>query len=181
MSQSDKCLQRHNFLELRPEVKVTVTRRQYSTQRTPRCIHTPNLGSLPQILLEICTEHNFSRIEARGQADSYLKKVRDTQGPQGVSTHWNWDSYLKYYRRYAPDRIKARMDRLTVQKLYAPKVDFGGIKHFLGIHVFWKKKNHLMHLHSVPQDWGTVLKNTQITITFNYIRLGNVFEEERHL
>ena len=56
---------------------------------TPRCIHKPNLGSLPQIILEICSAHDFFRIEARcqGQGRSDPKIVCGTPGPQDVSTH----------------------------------------------------------------------------------------------
>ena len=75
------------FLELRQEVKVTVTQRQYATFRDPRFIHTPNMGSLPKIILEICSGHDFSRIEARGQGHNDPKIVHDTPGCQGVSTH----------------------------------------------------------------------------------------------
>ena len=55
------------FIELRPKVKVIVTQDSARHSPTPRCINTPNLGSLPQIILEICSGHNFSRNEARGQ------------------------------------------------------------------------------------------------------------------
>ena len=56
---------------------------------TQRCIHKPNLGSLPQIILEICSGNDFSRIEARcqGQGRSDPKIVCGILGPQGVSTH----------------------------------------------------------------------------------------------
>ena len=36
VSQCDKCPQRHDFLKLRPEVKVTVTQRQYATLHNPK-------------------------------------------------------------------------------------------------------------------------------------------------
>ena len=55
------------FLELRPEVKikVTVTQEIMLHSANPRCIHIPNLGSLPQIILEICSGHDFSRMEVK--------------------------------------------------------------------------------------------------------------------
>ena len=116
------------FVELRSEIKVTETRKQYMTLRDPKCIHTTNLGSLPQIILEICSRHNFSRIEARGQGHSDPKIVCNTLRPQGVSTHQIWDSYLKKYRRYALYNNKVWTDGRTVQKLYAPQSRLWGPK-----------------------------------------------------
>ena len=50
-------------------------------------------------------DEGISRTEARGQGHSDSKKVCDTLQPQDVFTHYIWDSYLKLYRRYAPDMI----------------------------------------------------------------------------
>ena len=50
-------------LEMRPEVnvKVKVTQNGLHHSAIPRGIKTPNLGFLHQILLEICSRHDFSR------------------------------------------------------------------------------------------------------------------------
>ena len=67
-----------------------------------RCIHTPNLKFLPQIILEICSGHDYSKDLVRGQGQSDPKMVRETPSSQDASTHKIWNSYLKEYRRYAP-------------------------------------------------------------------------------
>ena len=59
--------------------------------------------------------------------------VRDTPPSQDVSTHQIWISFLKEYRRYAPDtkrdrRTYGRTDGRTVRLLYASQSSFGGIK-----------------------------------------------------
>ena len=69
------------FLELRPEVKVTVTRRQYVTLCDPKVY--PH--SLPQIILEICSGHDFFRIEVRGQGHSDPKIVCNTPDGQFIN------------------------------------------------------------------------------------------------
>ena len=60
------------FLELRPEVKVTVSviRKQYATLRTPRCILTPNLLFLPQIIKAICSKPTTAQSD--GQFENYM-------------------------------------------------------------------------------------------------------------
>ena len=42
---------------------------------TPRCIHTPNLIFLCQIIQEICSGHDYSITEVRGQGHSDPKMV----------------------------------------------------------------------------------------------------------
>ena len=69
-----------------------------------------------------------------------------------------------------------RTHGLTLQKLYAPKANLGGIKTFLQLYTTLHKtygntcileeEKHFMHLHSIPKDWGTFWK-TQ----YNYIQL----------
>ena len=59
--------------------------------------------------------------------------LRDTPSSQDASTHQIWNSYLKEYRRYAPDtkrdgRTHGRTDGRTVRLLYASQSSFGGIK-----------------------------------------------------
>ena len=57
------------FLKLMPEIKVTVATKLYMT---PRCVHKPNLGFLCQIILDLCSWHDFSRSDGRGKG-----RVRD--------------------------------------------------------------------------------------------------------
>ena len=60
--------------------------------------------------------------------------VRDTPSSQDASTHQIWNSYLKEYRRYAPDTKRdGRTDGRTVRLLYASQSSFGGIKTFIFI------------------------------------------------
>ena len=55
--------------------------------------------------------------------------VRNTPSSQDASTHQIWNSYLKKYRRYAPDTKRdGRTDGRTVGLLYASQSSFGGIK-----------------------------------------------------
>ena len=59
--------------------------------------------------------------------------LRDTLLSQYASTHQICNSYLKEYRRYAPDRKRdgrtdGRTEKLTKQILYASNSSFGGIK-----------------------------------------------------
>ena len=61
----------------------------------------------------------------RGQGHSDPKMVWDTPPSQDASTHQIWNSYLKEYRRYAPDM---KRDGRTVRLLYASQSTFGGIK-----------------------------------------------------
>ena len=65
--------------------------------------------------------------------------LRDTPSSQDASTHQIWNSYLKEYRRYAPDtkrdghtdvRTHGRTDGRTVRLLYASQSSFGGIKRY---------------------------------------------------
>ena len=66
---------------------------------TARCIYTQNLRFLPQTILKICSE-------VRGQGHSDPKMVFDTPSSQDAFTHQTWNSYLKEYRRYAPDSMQ---------------------------------------------------------------------------
>ena len=65
--------------------------------------------------------------------------VRDTPQSQDASTHQIWNSYLKEYRRYAPDTKRDRRTvrllyaRRTVRLLYASQSSFGGIKIAYGV------------------------------------------------
>ena len=82
----------------------------------PKCINIPNLESLPQKILEICSGHDHSKnkVRCQGQGHSDLNMFRDTLMSQYASTHQIWNSYLKEYRRYALDRKRdGRTDRQT--------------------------------------------------------------------
>ena len=48
----------------------------------------------------------ISKISVRGQGHSYPQMVRDTPSSQDASTHQIWNTYLKEYRRYAPDSMQ---------------------------------------------------------------------------
>ena len=55
--------------------------------------------------------------------------VCDTPPSQDACTNQIWNSYLKEYRRYAPDTKRdGRTDGRTVRLLYASHSSFGGIK-----------------------------------------------------
>ena len=63
----------------------------------------------------------FFRNQVRGQDQGHSDPimVRDTLSSQDASTHRIRDSYLKYYKRYAPDMIilKTRSEvKVTVIK-----------------------------------------------------------------
>ena len=91
------------FLETRSEVKfkVTVTQVWYAT--------LPHLKMHPHTKFEIPISNNirdmlWTRLSLKlGQGHSDPKMVCDTPPSQDASTHQIWNSYLKEYRRYAPD------------------------------------------------------------------------------
>ena len=64
-----------------------------------------------------------------GQGNSDPKMVRDTPSSQDASTHQIWNSYLKEYRRYAPDTKRdGHTDRQTdgqCDYYMPPKVPLG--------------------------------------------------------
>ena len=55
------------ILEIRSEVKVTVIKKWHVTLHNLK-IWTPNLEFVPQMILEICSGHDFSRNEVKGNA-----------------------------------------------------------------------------------------------------------------
>ena len=77
------------FLEMRPDAKanVTVTRWQYVTLRDPKVYPHIKFVIPSSNNIRDCSGHDFSRIEARGQGQCDPNIVRDTPGPQGVSTN----------------------------------------------------------------------------------------------
>ena len=119
------------FLETRSEVKfkVTVIQLWYATLRHPK-MHPPTKFEIP-------TSNNIRDMLRtrllRGQGHSDPKMVRDTPSSKDASTHQIWNSYLKEYRRYAPDTKRdghTGTDGRTVRLLYASQSSFGGIKIF---------------------------------------------------
>ena len=71
--------------------------------------------------------------QVRGQSHSVPKIVCDTLSSQDVFTHQSWNSYLKEYRRYAPDsrqfletrsevKFKVKVTQLWYMTLRHPKM-----------------------------------------------------------
>ena len=67
---------------------------------------------LAQIILEICSGHDYSKNKVRGQGHSDPNMVYDTPPFQDAYTQQIWNSYLKEYRRYAPDSMQFLETRL---------------------------------------------------------------------
>ena len=83
------------FLELKPEVKVTVNPKQCATLWDPKLYPQTKFGIFTSN--NTCCGHNLSRTAARGQghSDPLAERICDTSQPQDVSTDKIWDSYLK--------------------------------------------------------------------------------------
>ena len=79
-------------------------------------------------------------VRGQGQGHSDPKMVSDTRPSQDASTHQIWNSYLKEYRKYAPDM---KLDGRTVRLLYASQSIFGGIKK---LHEVWKRCVKIKHI-----------------------------------
>ena len=118
----------NQFLETRSEVKFKSQWPKYGPRNfvIPRCIHTPNLRFLPQLILEICSGYNYSKNQVNGQGRSDQKNgMWHSTIPGWINTP-NLQFYLKEYRRYAPD---TKLDGRTVRLLYMPsKVPMGALK-----------------------------------------------------
>ena len=63
------------------------------------------MGIIPQKLQEICSGHTNSSDKTMSHGHSDPQTVCDTLQPQDLSTHQMWGSYVKIYRRYAPDMV----------------------------------------------------------------------------
>ena len=88
-------------------------------------------------------DHYKNQVIGQGQGHSDPKLVRDTWPSQDASTHQIWNSYLKEYRRYAPDKA-GRTDG-QCDYLMPPKVPLGH-----------KKKSSLnfhMHIFNVSERY----------------------------
>ena len=68
-----------------------------------------------QIILEICSRHDYSKNKVRGQGHSDPKMVCYTPPFKDAFTHEIWNSYLKEYRRYAPDSMQFLETRSEVK------------------------------------------------------------------
>ena len=108
-----------------------MTQLWYATLRHPKThSHTK---------FEIPASNNIRRyapetiiLKTRSEVKVKVTKTRKwyvTPSSQHASTHQIWNSYLKEYRRYAPDTKRdGRTDGRTVRLLYASQSSFGGIK-----------------------------------------------------
>ena len=85
------------ILETRSEFKVTVTGKWNGKSAILRCIHTPNLGFLPQMIKEICSIYYYSKNQVKGQVYSDPNMVRNTPPSQDSYTYQIWNSYHKEY------------------------------------------------------------------------------------
>ena len=70
---------------------------------------------------------NYYKNEVRGQGQGHSdpKMVRDTPPSQDASTHQIWNSYLKEYRRYAPDTKRDGQTDGQCDNYMPPKVPLG--------------------------------------------------------
>ena len=59
-------------------------------RNNPRCIHTPNLGFLPQKGLEICYDTIILETWSKVEVNSDPKIVLDTLSSKDASTHLNF-------------------------------------------------------------------------------------------
>ena len=124
------------FLEPRPGVKVTVTRKQYGALCHPnvyphtrmwqyaitRCIHTPNIVFLPQTIYRICSDTIF--LEPRpGVKVTVTPKQYVTLRDPKVYQHIKYGIPTSNNIR---DILRTRFGQTDGQfkKLYAPKVNF---------------------------------------------------------
>ena len=94
--------------------------------------------------------------------------LRDTLLSQYASTHQNWNSYLKEYRRYAPDMKRGgrtdgltdrRMEEWTKQLLYASHSSFWALKVSNGA----KIRNRYNQVPHLTQDTNGKVTNSQKT------------------
>ena len=66
----------------------------------------------------------------RGQGHSDPKMIRDTLSSQDAFTHKIWNSYLKEYRRYAPDSMQFLETRSEVKfKVTVTKLWYATLRH----------------------------------------------------
>ena len=92
----------------------------------------PNLRFLDQILLEICSGHDYSnnKVRVQGQGHSDPKMVCDTPPYHDAFTHQIWNSYLIEYRRYAPDSMQFLETRSEVKfKVTVTQLLYATLRH----------------------------------------------------
>ena len=118
-----------------------MTRKWYATLCHPKVLPhikfgiptSKNIGDMHQTRSGTDGHCDYYKNYIRGQGHSDPKMIRDTPPSLDASTHQIWNSYLKEYRRYAPDMKRdGRPDGQTVRLLYASQSSFGGIKRVRG-------------------------------------------------
>ena len=124
------------ILETRSEVKVAVALgRVRDTYASRKCVHIPNLGFLPTIIYrDMLQTPFFLRTRSEVQVQDHTRPESSTPTLRYPKMHPHtkfWDSCLKEYRRYAPDRKQdGRADGL-----FASLSSIAGHKK-LHVHVF---------------------------------------------
>ena len=77
------------LLELKPEVKVTVTWKQLVTRQGPRCIYIPNMEYYKKWNRRSAVGAFFKDWLLRSRSQ-LMKTVSDILWPQHISTNWIW-------------------------------------------------------------------------------------------
>ena len=85
------------------QVKVTVIHKWYKTPHHPK-MHSHTKIEIP-ISINIRDMLQTQLLLKLGQGHSDPKMVSDTPPSQDAYTHQIWNSYLKEYKRYAPNTI----------------------------------------------------------------------------
>ena len=106
------------------KVKVTLTQKWYVTLRHPkmhshikfRIPTSKNIGDMHRTRSGMDGHCDYFKNYVRGHGHSDPKMTCDTPPSQDARTHQIWNSYLKEYRRYAPD---TKWDRRTARILYS--------------------------------------------------------------
>ena len=94
-----------------------------------RLIFIPNLGFLPQIIHKICSRHNFSRTEARGQGHSDREIAGGTLWPKDVSRYrFEIPASNNIADMFWTELRFRRTDLPFAFDYYITRVLFGGIK-----------------------------------------------------
>ena len=102
------------ILKTRSEVKVTVTQKWYMTLRYPK-MHPHTIIGIPKEYMRYARDTIILKTRSENQGHSDPKMVCDTSSSQDVFTHQSWNSYLKEYRRYAPDSMQFLETRSEVK------------------------------------------------------------------
>ena len=94
------------ILKTRSEVKVTVTRKWYMTLRDPK-MHPHTKFGIPKKknIRDMLRTQQFLKLGQRSRSQWPKNRMWDPSS-QDAFTHQIWNSYLKEYRRYAPDSMQ---------------------------------------------------------------------------